>query len=40
MTGAWRLGDVRHIQASPALAASVLGFEAATSFSEGISKLL
>jgi dTDP-L-rhamnose 4-epimerase len=40
VTGAWRLGDVRHIQASPALAASVLGFEAATSFSDGISELL
>jgi dTDP-L-rhamnose 4-epimerase len=40
VTAAWRLGDVRHIQASPALAASVLGFEAATSFSDGISELL
>ena len=40
VTGAWRLGDVRHIQASPALASSVLGFGATTTFSEGISDLV
>jgi dTDP-L-rhamnose 4-epimerase len=36
VTGEWRLGDVRHVQASPARAASVLGFEATTPFAQGI----
>ena len=40
VTGQWRLGDVRHVQASPSLAASVLGFTAATPLSEGVPSLL
>jgi len=36
VTGRWRHGDVRHIVASPARAAEVLGFEATTSFEEGM----
>jgi dTDP-L-rhamnose 4-epimerase len=40
VTGEWRLGDVRHVQASPALAASVLGFEAATPFAQGIAGIV
>ena len=36
VTGAWRLGDVRHIVASPALAADVLGFEAEVDFATGM----
>jgi dTDP-L-rhamnose 4-epimerase len=40
VTGQWRLGDVRHVQASPALAASALGFTAVTPFSQGVSGLL
>jgi dTDP-L-rhamnose 4-epimerase len=40
VTGNWRHGDVRHVQASPALAATVLGFEAKIPFSEGISELV
>jgi dTDP-L-rhamnose 4-epimerase len=36
ITGRWRHGDVRHIVASPARAAEVLGFEATTSFEEGM----
>ena len=39
VTGEWRLGDVRHVQASPALAASVLGFEAKRD-GEGVADLL
>ena len=40
VTGEWRLGDVRHVQASPALAASVLGFEATTPFAQGIAGIV
>jgi dTDP-L-rhamnose 4-epimerase len=35
-TGRWRLGDVRHIVASPARAADVLGFAAEVSFADGM----
>jgi len=38
VTGAFRLGDVRHILASPARARSVLGFEAQTYFAQGMSE--
>ncbi len=36
VTGRWRRGDVRHIVASPARAAEVLGFEAEVSFADGM----
>jgi dTDP-L-rhamnose 4-epimerase len=36
VTGGFRLGDVRHVVASPRRAAEVLGFEALTSFTEGM----
>ena len=36
VTGRWRTGDVRHIVASPALAAERLGFEARVSFADGM----
>jgi len=36
VTGNWRLGDVRHVVASPARAAEVLGFVAGMSFAEGM----
>jgi dTDP-L-rhamnose 4-epimerase len=39
VTGQWRLGDVRHIQASPALAETVLGFKAKTTMAEGVADL-
>jgi dTDP-L-rhamnose 4-epimerase len=39
VTGEWRLGDVRHIVASPARAADQLGFHAAVSFRHGLSEL-
>jgi len=35
-TGAYRLGDVRHVVASPALAQERLGFRARVPFSEGV----
>jgi dTDP-L-rhamnose 4-epimerase len=38
LTGEYRLGDVRHIVASPDRAASELGFRAATSFADGIAE--
>jgi dTDP-L-rhamnose 4-epimerase len=38
VTGDFRLGDVRHIVASPATAVSDLGFRAQTRFSEGIAE--
>ena len=38
VTGAWRLGDVRHIVASPARAAEELGFTAAVGFDEGMAE--
>jgi len=37
-TGEYRLGDVRHIVASPDAAAADLGFRARTSFAEGIAE--
>ena len=36
VTGQWRLGDVRHIVASPALAAETLGFVAEVDFAAGM----
>ena len=36
VTGGWRLGDVRHIVASPARAADMLGFVAQVPFARGI----
>ena len=38
VTGEFRLGDVRHIVASPATAARDLGFRARTSFAEGMAE--
>jgi dTDP-L-rhamnose 4-epimerase len=38
VTGEYRLGDVRHIVASPATAARDLGFRAETRFAEGIAE--
>ena len=38
VTGEYRLGDVRHIVASPATAARDLGFRAQTSFADGIAE--
>ena len=38
VTGEYRLGDVRHIVASPATAACDLGFRAQTRFAEGIAE--
>ncbi|MGH9166110.1 MAG: NAD-dependent epimerase/dehydratase family protein, partial [Acidimicrobiales bacterium] len=39
VTGRWRLGDVRHVVASPARAAELLGFEAEIGFAEGMAEL-
>jgi dTDP-L-rhamnose 4-epimerase len=39
VTGRWRLGDVRHIVASPARAADLLGFVAQVSFACGMAEL-
>jgi dTDP-L-rhamnose 4-epimerase len=39
VTGQWRLGDVRHIVASPRLAVDVLGFEAQVPFAAGMAEL-
>ncbi|PLS76186.1 MAG: NAD-dependent dehydratase [Actinobacteria bacterium] len=39
VTARWRLGDVRHIVASPARAREMLGFEAAVGFAEGMAEL-
>ena len=36
ITGRYRLGDVRHITADPALARRELGFQATTSFTAGM----
>ncbi|MCU1673523.1 MAG: putative epimerase [Frankiales bacterium] len=36
VTGEYRLGDVRHVVASPALAASELGFSAVVDFADGM----
>lgn len=38
VTGDWRLGDVRHVTASTARAAQVLGFEAAVPFERGVTE--
>lgn len=38
LTGEFRLGDVRHIVASPARAAELLGFEATIGFEEGMAE--
>jgi dTDP-L-rhamnose 4-epimerase len=38
VTGAWRAGDVRHIVASSARAADVLGFRARVGFAEGMAE--
>jgi dTDP-L-rhamnose 4-epimerase len=39
VVGGWRPGDVRHVFASPALAADRLGFHATIPFEEGIAEL-
>ena len=39
VTGAWRLGDVRHVVASPARAADRLGFVAQVHFEDGLAEL-
>ena len=39
VTGRWRLGDVRHIVASPRKAAAALGFGADVRFEDGIAEL-
>jgi dTDP-L-rhamnose 4-epimerase len=36
VTGEYRLGDVRHVVASPALAREVLGYEASVAFEDGM----
>ena len=38
VTGRWRLGDVRHIVASPARAADALGFVAEVDFAAGMAE--
>ena len=38
VTGEYRLGDVRHVVASPAAAAADLGFRAQTGFAEGMAE--
>jgi dTDP-L-rhamnose 4-epimerase len=38
VTGAYRLGDVRHVVASPAAAAADLGFRAQIRFAEGMAE--
>jgi dTDP-L-rhamnose 4-epimerase len=38
VTGRWRLGDVRHVVASPEKAAERLGFRAEVSFEEGMAE--
>ncbi len=39
VVGGWRAGDVRHVVASPALAAERLGFRAEVSFTAGMAEL-
>ncbi len=39
VVGGWRPGDVRHVFASPALAAERLGFRAEVGFAEGVAEL-
>ena len=36
VTGEWRLGDVRHVVASPERAARRLGFRPAVAFADGV----
>jgi dTDP-L-rhamnose 4-epimerase len=36
VTGRYRLGDVRHVVASPAAAETAIGFRARVSFDEGM----
>jgi dTDP-L-rhamnose 4-epimerase len=38
VTGAYRLGDVRHVTASPARAQAQLGFQAEVAFADGVSE--
>ncbi len=38
VTGSWRAGDVRHVVASPARAADLLGFTASVSFEDGMAE--
>jgi len=38
VVGAWRPGDVRHVFASPALAAECLGFRARVDFAHGMAE--
>jgi dTDP-L-rhamnose 4-epimerase len=38
IVGGWRAGDVRHVFASPALAAARLGFRARVGFAEGVAE--
>jgi len=38
VTGAWRVGDVRHVTASPARATADLGFRAEVTFAEGMAR--
>ena len=38
VTGEYRLGDVRHVVASPAAAAADLGFRARIGFAEGMAE--
>ena len=38
IVGGWRLGDVRHVFASPARAAEAIGFEAEVGFAEGMAE--
>jgi dTDP-L-rhamnose 4-epimerase len=40
VVGGWRPGDVRHVVASPALAADRLGFRATVSFARGMAELV
>ncbi len=39
VTGEWRLGDVRHVVASPERAARELGFSATVAFGDGVAEL-
>jgi dTDP-L-rhamnose 4-epimerase len=39
IVGGWRPGDVRHVFASPALAAGRLGFQATVGFADGVAEL-
>jgi dTDP-L-rhamnose 4-epimerase len=39
IVGGWRPGDVRHVFASPALAADRLGFQATVGFTQGVAEL-